>query len=168
MFEGRYKIHREDRATSIERRIEELTEETNIRLNNAKITEASLLFRGRVGNNYNGFIAIYLRLDNQPAFLNNIDESRWYTKVREIATSRFGFDNVFGKNLDYISFNFEEDSDEKLYDLTEKKELIFRGGFDNIVRFCDWYNSAVSDYSAVVNAHDRRFYEHLMGIGEID
>ena len=170
MIGSRYIIHSEDRVADMERRVEELTKETNEKLRDAEITEASLLFREpsvviKDKRYYNGFIGIRVRLDRKPDFLNDQDKESWYTKVRSIAESHFGFDpNIGGRDLDYISIGFEEDSEEKLYTLTEKKEIVFRKGFENVRQFCNFYNSAVIGYSVVVNAHRRRLWELLIDL----
>lgn len=161
MLSDRYITYTEDKAEAVERKVEELVEKTNerLRLYGAKI-EANLIFREDM---FNGFVGVSIRFDKkEPGFLTENDKTSWHRKVKGIAKSRFGFDpNIGGKDLDYLSIGFRESSEEELYALTERKEIAFEEGFDNVENFCKWYNSAVTDYEAVVQAHFRRFNEHL-------
>lgn len=156
-----------DKAEQLKKWVYSLAEETNRALNGSELYEVSLSIRNPFevnGQRYNnGFVGMHIRFaSKEPEFLTENDKEPWYSRMREVAESRFGIERTFARNLDFVSVDFEESSEEELYQLTENKEATIRAGFDRVKKFVEWYCSAVNDYTKnIIQAHNERMQKHL-------
>ena len=166
----RYSIYRKDKwhilkidkTENLEKFVNERIEETNKRLTNAELYDANLIFRTpfTIGAKkyFNGYVSMHIRYNiEEPNFLNEQDQRKFWLTIKEIAKDKFGFDTIISPNLNYKSINFEEENEEDLYKLTAKKESIIKKGFENIVRFTKWYSSALASYNSVIESHSKEF-----------
>jgi len=159
---GRYLTQTTDKAEQLEEWVRRLAEETNRSLDCSELYGVCLDIRDPFevgGQKYNnGFVGMYIKFTSkEPNFLTENDREPWYSGMRDVAKRRFGID----RDLDYSSINFEEPSDEELYQLTPEKEATIRAGFDRVRKYVEWYCSAVKDYVNVVQAHNERIQQHL-------
>ncbi len=161
---GRYSIQTTDKAEQLEEWVQKLAEETNRNLDGSELYDVNLNTRepDKIGGQeyISGLVSMHIKFSSkEPGFLNKDDRKSWYSKIEEIAESRFKIDQILG--LEYASILFEEQSEEELYLLTANKESTIRGGFDRIKRYVKWYHSAVENYSNVVQAHTERMKQYL-------
>ncbi len=161
---GRYLTQTTDKAEQLEEWVQKLAEETNKSLDGSELYNVNLIMREphKIGEqeDINGFVSMYIKFSSkEPDFLTRDDKESWYSRIRELAGSRFGIDQMLG--LEYASIDFEEQSEEELYILTHNKESTIRSGFDRIKKYAEWYCSAVENYSNVVQAHTERMKQYL-------
>ena len=122
-------------------------------------------------NYFNGFASVYVKFNIKPDFLNNEDYNLWYKKTSELVRKMFGIDWRFKLKDDseYISIDFEESSEKKLYALTENKKETFKKGFDRVKRYAEWYCFAVNDYNEkVVKNHSKTMNKYLAGLEKLN
>ncbi len=163
---GRYSTQTTDKAKQLEEWVQKLAEETNRNLDGSELYDVSLCIQDPFevsGQKYNnGFVGMNIRFaSNEPNFLTKDDRESWYFQMRAVAENRFDIDTTLARNLDYTSINFEEPSEEELYQLTPNKEITIKVGFNRVKRYVEWYASAVKDYANVVQAHNERMQQHL-------
>ena len=166
---GRYLTQTTDKAEQLEEWVHRLAEETNRNLDGSELYDVSLCIRDPFevsGKKYNnGFVGMHIRFaSKEPDFLTENDKESWYSRMMDVAEKRFGIDSILAKDLDYVSINLEEPSEELLYQLTQNKETTIRTGFNRVKRYVEWYCSAVKDYVNVVEAHSERMQQHLVDL----
>lgn len=164
---GRYKTYEYqiDKAARLEQLIQELTDKTNNQLKKSLIKEVGLNFRNFSisGKNYfNGYVGMYIEFSvKKPAFLTSKEGSEFWSRLKELSKSKFKA-NEF--SFDYFSINFEEDSENELYLLTEKKEQTLKTGFDNLENYANWYVNSIESYNNVIDSHNKEFNKFLKSL----
>lgn len=93
-----------------------------------------------------------------PEFLSRQDAMSYFIKVGEVAYSRFGMTSVGPTRYDQTIGlgEIEEESS-----LTEREKSSLEDELNQTEDFCKWFCISLRGYSAVINAHERRFYEYL-------
>ncbi len=171
---GRYLTQTQttDKAEQLEEWVIDLADETNRGLAGAELYDINLSIRDSFeigGQKYNnGFVGVRIRFNSrEPVFLTECDREAWYSRMKDIGVKRWGISTIgtiLSQDYDWTSIDFEEPSEEELYQLTPNKEVTIRAGFERVKKYAEWFCSAVEDYGNIVQAHNERMRQYLVDL----